>query len=219
MTDRSDSYVCSPCRDAIILKNEFACAFCWAPVVLGKTCPFCRRDGRYLDRLLVAAGYEQPLVEDILKKLKYKFVRSLTDEAAAVMIKYLGKNDLFKYLNIETCLVLPVPLHPKRLNWRGFNQSEIIAEIIAAHFGWPLNIEILKRAKHHPPQADIKDRSSRIKNMSGVFACVRPEVVIGRTVLLVDDVSTTGSTLNDCARCLKAEGAGEVIGLVFARNR
>ena len=121
------SYVCRLCLKAISFTNGFACAFCKSPVRAGKTCVYCAKN-HHLDRLLVATSYENPLVEKILKAVKYRFVRSLADDVADLMIKYLEKRAGWLAGTIE---IIPVPLHRRRLNWRGFNQAEIIAEKLA----------------------------------------------------------------------------------------
>ena len=208
------SYICSICLPTISFKNEFACAFCKSPVIGGKTCPFCRPT-HFLDRLLVVTSYDDPLVEKILKTMKYRFIRSLADDIANLTNKYLGKNKLLDKMRL---IVVPVPLHRLRLNWRGFNQSEIIAKSVADHFGFEMQTETLCRIRHSIPQAEIHDRKSRIENIKNSFACKNPESIKEKNILLVDDVSTTGSTLDACAEILKSAGAKEVIGLVFARN-
>lgn len=221
MTDETQSYLCSVCFSTIPIKGNFACAFCGAPVVAGKTCPFCIRK-HYLDRLLVATTYEFSLVEKILKTMKYRFVKSLADDSARLMIKYFEKKILVIRPSVfahSVPLIIPIPLHYRRLNWRGFNQSEIIAQKIAEYFGWPFDSEILKRIKNPKPQAEINDKKTRLENVSGIFACQKPETVKGKRIFLIDDISTTGSTLDDCARALKISGAKEVIGFVMARNR
>ncbi len=217
LSDNDDSHVCSACLAGIKMKNDFACAFCSSPVVEGKTCPFCRAD-HSLDRLFVATSYENPLVEKIIKTMKYRFVRSLAGDMAGLMAKYLERRFSLGF-NIahDSIVVVPVPLHRRRLNWRGFNQAEIIGNNIGSHF--KLNFQnLLVRIRNHIPQAQISDRQSRIANAAGISKCMKSELVQGKIVLLVDDVTTTGSTLDDCARALKAAGAKEVIGFVFARG-
>jgi ComF family protein len=147
--------------------------------------------------------------------MKYRFIRSLADDIGTLTNKYLEKN---KLLDTKKLTVIPVPLHRLRLNWRGFNQSEIVAGHVAAHFRFEMRTDILRRIKHSIPQAEIHNRNSRIENIKNSFACKNPGLVTGKTILLIDDVSTTGSTLNACAEILKNSGAKEVIGLVFARN-
>ncbi|MBI2063621.1 MAG: ComF family protein [Candidatus Yanofskybacteria bacterium] len=160
--------------------------------------------------------------------MKYRFVASLASDIAELMTQYL-KNGVAARLNLDpkSLLVTPVPLHFKRLNWRGFNQAEIIARQLSNYFDWDFAANTLKRAKNKKPQADMPDRYSRIKNVQNIFkfnpAHQHGKSIDGpltdKTVVLVDDISTTGSTLNDCARALKGAGAKEVIGFVFARNK
>lgn len=244
LSDNNESHICSACLAGIKMKNDFACAFCNSPVIGGKTCPFCRAD-HFLDRLFVMTSYENPLVEKIIKTMKYSFVRSLAGDMAGLMAKYLARYINFdlrsaQYLASQnTCqscvtglerrftldfnidrdpiVVVPVPLHRRRLNWRGFNQAEIIGNGISSYF--KLNFQDpLVRIRNHIPQAQINDRQSRIANAAGISKCTKPELVQGKIVLLVDDVATTGSTLDDCARALKGAGAKEIIGFVFARG-
>jgi ComF family protein len=217
LSGKDRSYICPACLSDIKIKNDFACAFCNSPVTEGKTCPFCKVN-HFLDRLLVTTSYENPLVEKILKTMKYRFVKTLADDIAKLMVKYLERR-LSAGLKIDSnlTLVVPVPLHRRRLNWRGFNQAEVIGSKISAYFRFNF-CNALERVHNRPPQAQISDRRSRIANAAGAFKCTRPELVRNKAIFLIDDVSTTGSTLDDCARALKATGAREVIGFVFARG-
>lgn len=217
LSGEDKSYICPACLSNIKIKNDFACAFCGSPVVTGTTCPFCKPD-HFLDQLLVAASYENPLVEKIIKTMKYRFVKTLADEMAKLMAKYLERR-FSSGLNInrDSAIVVPVPLHCRRLNWRGFNQAEIVGRKVGSHF--QLNFQdALIRTRNHTPQAKISDRQSRIANVSKIFKCIKPGLIRDKTVLLVDDIATTGSTLDDCARALKGAGARGVIGFVFARG-
>jgi len=218
LADESASYICRACLAKIPTRQRFACAFCAAPTVSGETCPFCEKD-HSLDQLLVVTIYELSLVEKILKAMKYRFVKALADDVARLMIKYLKSKLKTGNLKFETLTVTAVPLYPQRLNWRGFNQSEILAQAISRHFGWSLDLTLLRRIRNPKPQAKIIERAQRIQNIAGAFSCPKPEAVWGQTVLLVDDIATTGSTLDDCARALKGAGAVEVIGFVFARGK
>jgi ComF family protein len=230
-----NSYICEACLAGIKMKNDFACAFCDSPVIAGATCPFCKID-HCLDRLLVAAPYRNPLVEKIIKTMKYQFVGSLAEDMAGFMIKYLQRR-FSSGLNLDpvrgrasngidrnSTIVLAVPLHRRRLNWRGFNQAEIIGRRIAEFFGWPFVADALERVRNAKPQVEMPDRKSRIANAKNIFEFNSPKygnpvsIVGGKTVLLIDDVATTASTLDDCARALKGAGAKEIIGLVFARG-
>lgn len=112
-------------------------------------------------------------------------------------------------------LVAPVPLHPKRLKERGFNQSLELARGLAARAGLPLAPEALSRTRHTVPQARL-ERAQRLTNLRGAFAA-DPSQVHGRRVLLVDDVSATGATLKECAVALLAAGATGVDVVILAR--
>lgn len=219
MPEATSGYVCGKCSRDIPIKKEFSCAFCMAPVTLGATCPFCRRD-YYLDRLLVTANYENRLVEEMVKKLKYEFIKTLAPNIAEVMARFWLKN-ISGNIRLKKWppLIIPVPLYPARERWRGFNQSAEISSKLGEILGWPVAKNVIEKEKNTLPQTEVADQNSRIRNVVGAFSCHQPETISNQTVLLVDDVSTTGSTLNDCARSLKSSGAEEVVGFVFARNR
>ena len=114
-------------------------------------------------------------------------------------------------------LVMPVPLHPKRLRARGFNQSLLLARCVASKTGAELDFLSLRRTKFTKPQTELSSEE-RKKNVRKAIEVVKPEVVKKRTILLVDDVATTGSTLNECAKALKRAGADGVLCLVLART-
>ncbi len=113
-------------------------------------------------------------------------------------------------------LVLPVPLHSKRLRWRGFNQAALIAREVARKLGLPLDVASLVRAKPTLPQT-AQSRDERLQNVRGVFKVTRPWRIRGRRILLVDDVMTTGATADECARALLESGAAFVHVLTLAR--
>jgi len=114
-------------------------------------------------------------------------------------------------------LIIPVPLHPKRLRERGFNQSLILARHVAAFLGAELDYLSLRRIRYTPPQTGL-DSNERRKNVRRAFELPDRKLVKGRTIILVDDVSTTGNTLNECARVLKRAGSEKVFCLVLART-
>ena len=111
--------------------------------------------------------------------------------------------------------MVPVPLHPRRLRSRGYNQSELLAGSLAAEAGLDLDVGALSRVKHSAPQVGAT-REQRRANVSGSFQCASD--FTGRSIILLDDVATTGSTLSACALALKDAGASSVWGLVLARE-
>jgi len=111
--------------------------------------------------------------------------------------------------------LLPVPMHPVRRRLRGYNQSERLARVVASHLGLPLLLDTLVRTRATRPQVGL-DRDARLTNLQGAFAVRRPEAVEGKTLLLVDDVVTTGSSLYECTLALRAYGAKAVYALTLA---
>ncbi len=212
-------YICRSCRTAIPRKSGQECIGCERPSPHGVTCMRCAKD-HAVDQLLVAADYKTPLVQNALKLMKYQFIADIAPSLNTLLSRFIrsltghGAQDIFG----DNPLVVPVPLHPRRLRWRGFNQSELLAESLARHFLLRMDTLALKRVHQTTPQADIREREQRLDNVSGVFSCAHPENIRGRTILLIDDVCTTGATLNECARILKVNGAKKVIALVVARG-
>lgn len=100
---------------------------------------------------------------------------------------------------------------------RGFNQAAEIARILARRYNLKLNTALLKKIKNTTNQAGIKKKEDRIKNIEGAFRCKNPKLVENKIVILVDDVYTTGATMRDCARALRASGAKEVWGITMSR--
>lgn len=217
LTDEFGHYICRACLRGIKFQNTFACTFCASPVVKGVTCPYCRQD-HSLDRLLVVTSYENTVIKRIIKSTKYRFVRKLAEQIGSLMANYV-KKQAGRWQDLNSIIIVPVPLHPKRLRWRGFNHAEIMAKTVGQEFGFEIITDALTRVRDNKPQADLPDQKSRIANMAmGTFQCICPALVRDQQILLIDDLSTTGSTLEDCARALKGAGAKEVTGLVFARG-
>ncbi|HEY3819172.1 MAG TPA: ComF family protein [Polyangiaceae bacterium] len=148
---------------------------------------------------------------------------------AIVRMKYEERPDLARPLgdllwrslaprsaSLRGVLVVPVPLHPSRLAERGFNQSSLLARRLVRHLRGHFAPLALARGRDTPKQATL-DRESRLANVAGAFRAREPARIHGRAVLLVDDVSTTGATLEACARALRGAGARMVATAVLAR--
>jgi ComF family protein len=114
--------------------------------------------------------------------------------------------------------ILPVPLHPRRRRQRGYNQSKMLARELSKMLHIPLMCHLLRRARQTNEQALLMDRSSRHANIRDAFQVARPASVKGKTLILVDDVVTTGATVSECARMLKQEGADSVLVFAIARR-
>lgn len=190
------------------------CESCWRKVRIRRRqqCPQCRnwsKDGKiccqsefFFDQLLVAAEYRRgDVLSKLIVRFKYKF--------AVEVVKKLGAL-LGEMGNSEGFVVVAVPLDQKKLKLRGFNQAELLARFL----GEPA--QVLRRKYKKVRQAGAS-REERLNNLEGLFELCGD--VAGRKILLVDDVATTGTTLNQCAKVLKEAGAKYVCGIVLARGR
>lgn len=121
---------------------------------------------------------------------------------------------LAKRVICEYDLILPVPLHPKRLRERGYNQSALMAGVMAKETGLKWHCNVLRRVKESPPQVGL-DHAKRLENVKGAF---ESKSLAGETILLIDDVLTTGATIKECIGVLKKAGGGIIDALTLART-
>lgn len=160
-----------------------------------------------------SCGLYQGILKDAILLYKYRKYRVLGRELALFAHRTLGKSEeLWK----GTEVVVPVPLHPKKKRNRGFNQAEIIARELAKIKGVALVKDALAKVRVTPAQTSLLAEERR-QNVKGAFGLKRREKIEGRSVLLVDDVYTTGSTIRECSAVLKAGGAKDVRALTLAQ--
>ncbi len=151
------------------------------------------------------------MIRQAIHNLKYRNLRALAAPLARLLYDYLAANPL----PVE--VLVPVPLHPKRLRERGYNQSRLLAGELGKLANLPLNDNCLVRQHHALPQARTSNVAERRGNVVKAFAC-RDRRLRGKQVLLIDDVTTSGATLDACAAAAKAGGAASVWGLAMARE-
>lgn len=183
-----------------------------------RPCPACRsRSPGPVHHIWAAADYAPPL-DHALTALKFGGELALARPLGMLLMQHLLAAPAQPLADIDA--LVPIPLSGPRLAERGFNQSLEIARGMRAWGGrccppiWP---GALMRVRHAPPQSSL-DRSARLSNLSGVFAVARPAQVAGRSLCLVDDVMTTGSTLHTAAEALLQAGARQIIAAVVART-
>lgn len=164
----------------------------------------------YLDEVRVAVQFN-PAVQSLIHHVKYQKMNRL----AIRMGEWFGENFLKEIYRMETDLVLPVPLHPIREKERGYNQSYYFARGIFRKSGVPVGKDMLSRIRHTRSQTRL-NRQEREENVFRAFRINRPERVAGKRIVLVDDVITTGATLNECARVLKTHQAARVTAVTLA---
>lgn len=199
--------LCERCRSQVSPLRA-GCLRCGRPMTTPGRCGRCLRREPPFDRARSAFPYEGAVREAILS-LKYGGHYELGPVLGRMMAQCVGPE--------EAELVVPVPLHPQRLARRGFNQSVLLATAAARRWGIPVARGLLRKRRDTPPQVAL-GVARRRQNPRGAFEVVRPERVRGRGVALVDDVFTTGATLEECARVLKRAGARRVEALTLART-
>ena len=215
-SDRPDRHICSLCFSSLpFLEAGGECSVCGMPVPAEThhefVCETCLADRPAFDRARSALRYAHA-AEELVQSFKYRHALHLAEDFGDLMEAALRAK--FEYSAID--VVMPVPLHPHRLHERGFNQSEMLAETLASRIGRRLDAHSLVRIRDTEHQARISGQARR-SNLNAAFAVMRPEYVRGRTILLVDDVMTTGATLSGCAQMLRGAGASRIWCLTLAR--
>ena len=198
-------YFCKGCFAQIEFVEKPICPVCQRQAIEGRVHPGC--SGKYrLDGLVVACRYSGP-VKRAIAKVKYKWVWDIEKIFVELLVKNLWRFDL-----PENVILVPVPLHFKRKNWRGFNQSEILAKSLASKFNVEY-LELLIRKRETRTQVGLT-RDERKENVRGAFKIMAE--ARGRSIILVDDVFTSGATMAECANVLKRAGAKSVWGMAVA---
>ncbi len=186
------------------------CVRCGQPIQTGTLCAMCQRGRfRYLDIARSAARFQPPL-QQIIHDFKYRGNTRLAEPLA----DYMSRRLRVEALRVDA--IIPVPLHERRLRERGYNQAALLAHHLGRATAIPVREDILVRVRHTRPQVQLGFRE-RIENMEDAFAVVDPGQVRGQSFLLIDDVMTSGSTLEACAHALKDAGAKRVLGYTLAR--
>jgi ComF family protein len=215
-SDRSESF-CPDCLRTLELISEPYCPVCGLPhateIPNSHLCGDCLAGVHYFDRARSTGSYRGSLRE-ILHRFKYGGRISLARPLAHMLIAP-GKH-LAQLHKIDR--IIPVPLHPRRLRQRGFNQASLLARRLGSALKISVDYASLKRSRWTEPQTGLS-RRQRAANVRGAFRLKTVEQVRGKGILLLDDVFTTGETVNQCVRVLKRDGgAREVVVLTVART-
>jgi ComF family protein len=202
--------LCSSCQRQIEFIRPPVCTLCGQPEAASRRCLSCRRIPLKIDGIR-AVGYLEGPLRTAIHRFKYSNVRGL-----AVPLGRLAVEALLRYdLPVDT--IVPVPLHPRRLLERGYNQASLLAAEIAKSQNLAVVDDVLVRARSTMPQVGLSARRRR-ENVRDAFRCTS-NTLQGHNVLIVDDVCTTGATLEACSLALREVGVGSVWGLVLARER
>ena len=205
--------VCPECEAQITWVESPLCACCGVMFAErdgpDHLCGECQADPPPFARARAAALYDGPVTQAITR---FKFSRQM---AFLPVMQHWLKRPLCLEMAAAADLLAPVPLHPKRIKHRGFNQALLLAQAFPQA---PVAREAVVRTRHTPPQVGLKPKERR-DNVKGAFSVPDPALVKGKHVLLVDDLYTTGATVKECAKVLRKAGASRVEVLTVARVR
>ncbi|MBT4121024.1 MAG: ComF family protein [Candidatus Magasanikbacteria bacterium] len=203
-------WLCEKCFHKIDITGVFCCPACHKNTQVGDYCMGCN-ENLSLDSIFAITAYkEEGLIGKVIQTLKYSYAEDVLSAIEELVSSFIKQN---KGLFSKIDLVVPVPLHKKRFVERGFNQAKLIAEVVAHEIEKPCR-EIVTRNRHTLQQAKL-GREDRLKNVSSAFFV---QGGLNENILLIDDVFTTGTTLQECAKALKEGGAKKVIGFTVARG-
>lgn len=199
---------CDHCQKEVELVQALVCPRCGSPNKAGKLCITCQQNPPAFDWVRSWAIYTEPLKKAI-HALKYKNQRSLAAYFSAAI------EPIYHSCPASIDLMTVVPLSRKRIRERGYNQIAIVAKALQPQIKIPFLPNAIQRTRHTETQVG-KSKQERAENVSGAFQA-NPIVVQDKTVLILDDVYTTGATLNSCSNALRKAGARQVIGITIAR--
>ncbi len=205
-----EKYFCIGCvgKIRVIEERETICPLCERPAIHGATHPRCKTDD-CIDGLTSFFHYEG-IIQKAVKALKYRFVSDVANEFIS----------LIPQLSLplsEDSVIVPIPLHSSRLRFRGFNQAKELGKFFTKRFSISLCSTILVRTKASKPQVEMKDKNERLDNLKNAFSIHNSAFPMPHSVVLFDDVFTTGATMRAAATVLKRAGATFVWGITMAR--
>ena len=204
------SFLCQACQAELPRARPPRCPICWQPQRGAAPCSRCRQERPAFQGARSLYIYEGAAREAV-RALKYNYLSALAQPMAQLMARYVEEE------GIEADLLVAVPLYARRRRLRGYNQSALLARELSRLCGLSLAERGVARRRNTAPQARSVDAEARKRNVADAFNSDR-RWVEGKRVLLIDDVMTTGATLNACARALREAGAVSVWALTFARE-
>ncbi|MEN8134823.1 MAG: ComF family protein [Thermodesulfobacteriota bacterium] len=206
--------LCRSCLAEVRLIDRPLCKCCGRPFheATGDEhlCGLCLKDHYHFDMARALVQYRPPITT-IISRFKYHGQTTSLKSFQAIQQQLPGLTDLN-----QPDLIIPIPLHLKRLRQRGFNQALLLARALYPNHQQLIDFRVLERHRFTEPQTGLSGKIRR-KNLKNAFRVKDEEVVKGKRVLLVDDVFTTGTTVNECAKVLKKAGSQEVQVLTIAR--
>lgn len=198
---KSGNWLCSLCKNKITLyQGEF---------------PHFLKDSK---NLIIYGQYQDPILKKLIHSFKFQSNSELAEILGELLITTISKKLLINSLSNKLWknpLIIPLPLHQKRKKWRGFNQSQLLAQEISHYYHWPLNLSLIK-TRQTAIQNELSKQARRLNQLNAFNW--RGSSLENKTILLIDDVITSGATLNEAEKVLLAAGAQEVIKIALAKG-
>lgn len=204
------NFLCTDCSNKLPQITPPVCTKCGRPESSGPLCATCWGWNSQIDGIRSPFRFDGA-VRQVIYELKYHNLKAIAGKMAQLLFQYIVYNPL------PFDVLIAVPLHKSRLKQRGYNQSELIAKKLSNLLLLPLLTKSLCRSRDCPPQARTETVEERRKNVHNAFIC-NDLGLAGKKVLLIDDVCTSGATMEACAAALKRAKAASVWGLTFARE-
>ena len=208
--NKTGGILCSNCLSHLSAILPPLCPKCGRPLSSQRLCGDCVEKGSIIDGIRSVYLFEG-VMREAIHHLKYRGLKALAAPLGELLADYLLSHPL------PAQVLVPVPLHPQRLRQRGHNQSALLGRELSRLTNLPLAEECLARLRNTASQARTANAEERRRNVEGAFEC-RDEHLRGKHILLIDDVCTTGATLEACAGALRAKGATSIWGLTLARE-
>ncbi len=210
----SEIMLCRSCLTEVKLIGEPLCSCCGRPFHNNSAedhlCGLCLKGDYHFDMARALVHYRPPITT-LISRFKYQGQTCCLKSFKAIQQELHGLTELK-----QPDLIIPVPLHIKRLQKRGFNQALLLARAFYPDHLRLINFQVLERHRYTAPQTGLNGRIRR-HNLKNAFRVIERKEVAGKSILLIDDVFTTGTTVNECAKALKRAGAKEVQVLTLAR--
>lgn len=240
------TWLCSNCFKKIPLLVQDSCPLCYRTSQRGFLCFKCLKRS-YIERILLASDFKNPILKETIHIFKYEMIKDLANPLGQLLTNTL------KQTKIDSSFILiPIPLHRKRLLFRGFNQAELLAQILGKELNLEVENGVLKRKIFSLPQTELKDPEARKQNIKNAFSLAgtkgskitikslfnfcklnlkspvsrklksinsvsAKDKIKNKNIILIDDVLTTGATLQEAAKVLKKAGARKIWALALAR--
>lgn len=209
--DQVGSLFCAVCQQKVKFVLPPLCPLCGYPSSHNHLCHRCQQSPLAIDGIRSVAFFEGPL-RRAMHALKYRGLRAVAAPLGGLMSAYWQREPL------PADVIVPVPLHRRRLRERGYNQAALLAQALGTEIGLPVREDWLVRNRATHPQVEL-DAAERKENVAGAFQCQNSGAVAGRRVLLIDDVCTTGATLEACSLVLRQAGVQSVWAFTLGRAR